>query len=145
MRLNYLRLCQNNGSILLWTLGCFSIALLVIMATISIMSVSQTQRELQHLTDAAALSAANQLSLNTYSSSGNFSDISINSSAARTAVSVWLSTRDPNVRIESFSNSGMTLSLITSTAWRPIWPWLGGESKTLTAVSKVGVDQAAGG
>ena len=145
MHLKYSRLRQSSGSVLLWTLGCFFISLMVIMATISIMSVSQSQRELQHLTDAAALSAANQLFLTTYSSTGNYEDITISSSAARTAAADWLTSRDSAVAIESFSKSGMALTLVTSRIWRPLWPWFGGGTQTLTAVAKVGVDRAAGG
>ncbi len=145
MRLKYSRLRHSNGSVLLWTLGCFFISLLVIMTTISIMSVSQSQRELQHLTDAAALSAANQLFLTTYTNTGTYEDITISSSSARTAAADWLTKRDPAVAIESFSKSGMSLTLTTSRVWLPLWPWFGGRTQTLTAVAKVSVDRAAGG
>ncbi|MEY3277679.1 MAG: hypothetical protein RLZZ426_165 [Actinomycetota bacterium] len=145
MLLKYSRLRHSNGSVLLWTLGCFFISLLVIMTTISIVSYSQSQRELQHLTDAAAMSAANQLYVTTYATSGRYEDIAVSSASARTAASDWLTNRDPAVRIVSFSISGMSLTLGTSRTWFPFWRWLDGGTQTLTATASVGVDQAAGG
>ena len=145
MHLEVSRLRQESGTVLLWTLGCFFVSLLVIMTTISIMSVSQSQRELQHLTDAAALSAANQLYVSTYTTTGKYEDITVSSGAARTAAADWLINRDSAVSIVSFTKSGMTLTLNTSKNWLPLWPWFGGKAQKLTATATVGVDQAAGG
>ena len=61
LELKFNSLRKSDGSVLLWTLGCFFISLMVIMTAISVAGASQAQGGLENLTDAGALAPANEL------------------------------------------------------------------------------------
>lgn len=136
---------KDDGSVLLWALGCFVISLMVIVTAVSVADVSQTQREFQNLTDAAALAAANQIATDAFLVSGDFNDLAIDASAARTRATRVLQLGKLDISLRSLAVSGMEVSITTSTKWSPSWSWFGIKRKTLTAEAKASVDQVAGG
>jgi uncharacterized membrane protein len=136
---------KDDGSVLLWALGCFVISLMVIVTAVSVADVSQTQRELQNLTDAAALAAANQIATDAFLVSGDFNDLAIDASEARTRATRVLQLGKLDISLRSLAVSGMEVSITTSTKWSPSWSWFGIKRKTLTAEAKASVDQVAGG
>ena len=115
------------------------------MTAISVVSVSQTQRQLQNVTDAAALAGANQISPFEFVATGNFDDLAIDATAARSRVSSLLQASGLQVSLRRFKSSGLEVAIMTSTLWKPPWVWLGLEARTLTAEAMVSVDRVAGG
>jgi uncharacterized membrane protein len=145
LELKFNSLRKSDGSVLLWTLGCFFISLMVIMTAISVAGASQAQRELQNLTDAAALAAANQLATEAFFASGDLNDLTIDLTKARIRAARVFQVGKLDISLRSIEVSGMEVSIATSTTWTPQWSWFGIKRRILTAEAKASVDRVAGG
>lgn len=105
---------SDDGSILLWVVGCAAIGLLVAVATTQIVVSMHQHRTLQFATDAAILAAANELQLSVFKETGVISDIDVARTSALAAASRSLQGESFRVKIEEFSVTDRLVTLRTS-------------------------------
>lgn len=105
---------SDDGSILLWVVGCAAVGLLVAVATSQIVATMHQHRTLQFATDQAILAAANRLELTQFMQSGVISDIDVARAEALAAAYSSLAAAKFEARIEEFTVTDRLVTLRTS-------------------------------
>ncbi len=114
---------SDEGSVLMWVIGCATVALLVVAALTQIVATTHQRRLLQYETDAAALMAANTVDVSRFRLSGNLVDIELARAEARTAVNLRLSEAALPIRIEElvFTSKGVMLRTSQAISSNLMW------------------------
>ena len=133
---------SDNGSVLLWVVGCAAIALLVVTALTQIVASTHQRRLLQYATDAAALAAANQLELSSFRNSGNLADISIARAVARDIIITRLAESPTPIRIDALVFTSDEVWLRTSQAINSELGWGLAARSRVSAQTSVALSQA---
>jgi hypothetical protein len=132
---------RDEGSVLLWVLGCAAISLVIVAALTQIVATAHQKRNLQYETDAAALAAANSLELNQFRISGNLTDISLARTDARIAIVDRLSRAAFPIRIEELVFFADHLMLRTSQIISSELTWGLRNSRRVFAETTVAITQ----
>ena len=130
---------SDEGSILLWVVGCAAVGLLVAVATTQIVVSMHQHRTLQFATDAAILAAANELQLATFKVTGVISDIDVGRTSALAAATRSLQGESFTVKIEEFSVTDRLVTLRTSRTIDSPFGWGATASTRIYADSSVSV------
>lgn len=84
------RLAADDGSVLLWVIGCLLVALLSFETAAATATLVADQRELQNAAEVSALAAANELELSAFQDTGDYADVGVDLLAARAVVNAQL-------------------------------------------------------
>jgi hypothetical protein len=114
---------SDDGSILLWVVGCVGVALLVAVAATQVVTVMHENRALQFATDKAILAAANRLELSRFRLTGVISDIDVSRIAGLQAVTQSLAGESFDARIETFVVTNRVVQLRTSRVIESPFGW----------------------
>ncbi len=133
---------SDEGSVLLWVVGCAAVALLVVAALTQIVATTHQRRLLQYETDAAALIAANKVDVSQFRISGNLGDIELARAEARTVVNLRLSQAAFPIRIEELVFTSNNVMLRTSQAISSNVMWGLRPSQRVFAETSVALTQA---
>lgn len=130
------RRAQDQGSIMVLSLGFVIICVLAVGVVVDVTSVFIARRSLQAALDAAALAGAQGIDLPSYYARGAADGVVLNPGAVRARVSTQLQAT-PEVRLVAVRLENSTVVVRGSTSVRPpLSGWLTpGGSRTLTAVA----------
>lgn len=123
---------RDEGSVLLWTIGCIVLALSVMTTMTSILYAMSTQRQLQAISESVALAAAQSLDVESFVSSGDISLLHISESDARMTALQVINASGLDVVLESLDISGDTATVVLTTQWVDV---TGAYRQTLFATS----------
>ena len=114
---------RDDGTVLLWIVGCAAIALMVIAASAQVAVGVHQKRLLQYATDRAALAAANDLDVSTFRLSGDVGDVQIARDSARATVLAELALESFNIRLEFMDLLSDQITVRTSTTFSSQLTW----------------------
>jgi hypothetical protein len=123
---------RDEGSVLLWTIGCIVLALSVMTTMTSILYAMSTQRQLQALSESAALAAVQSLDVENFAETGDLSQLHISESGARRIAIQVAHASGLDVTLESLDINGDTASVTLTTNWVDV---TGAYRQTLVATS----------